>query len=240
VNEHVLVRMGVVGRFLVVGLALALLLFALFCVTFTVDLRCERIADRDLFCSSHGHSSFHDADGTIEARDVREVKDGVLAVSAIGESVVDVPIANRALLLPETRRRIAAELDAFVQGGDAAPYARHIAGEPYVLALIASLMLLFPLALWGATRNTTVTVDRRAGTVTITRRVLGFATSRTVVPLSRTVTVMGRQKRSGQDLFLQMTRGAPVHIEWVPHRRAVADFAALKRLFPLDGGVAPR
>jgi hypothetical protein len=249
-NEHVLVRMGVSGRITFVIFALAFVVFALFCVTFTVELRCERVAERDLFCTSHGHSWFHDTEESVEARDVREVKtvmhlhgsggkraNTMLAVCAIGESEVQVPIPNAALLLPATRREIASELDVFVQGADGTPYVRHITGEPFLLALIASLMLFFPIALRGAIRNTLVAVDRRAGTVTISRRLFRFTTSRTVVPLSRTVTVMGRAKRKGQDLFLQLAQGDPVHIEWVPDRRAVADFAALKRLFPLDRGI---
>lgn len=248
-SEHVLVRMGAAGRGLFVGLALALLSFAFFCLTFTVDLRCESVAEHDLFCSMHGHSLFHDGDESIEARDVREVKTvmrvhassrrrpmSMLAVYAIGESEVLIPIANSFLVFPETRRRIAAELDAFVQRESDVPYSRHIAGEPLLRALIASLMLVLLLAVWGATRSTRVAVDRGAGTVTISRRLLGFPTSRKVVSLARTVSVIGKPRKKGQDLFLELTQGEPVHIQWVPHHRAVADFAALKRLFPLDLG----
>jgi hypothetical protein len=252
-TEHVLARTGGAGRILFLGFSVALAVFALFCITFTGHLRCEH-ADRDLYCSSRSHSLLHDSEETIAALDVQAVRAEVgaygsrrglprtsLNVYAVtGSESVYVPVANGPLTFPEAKRALARELDAFVKSPGAAPYARVVEGDPILLAVIASLMLLFPFALWGGARNTLVAVDRRAGTVTISRRLLGFSTSRVVVPLARAVTVMGRPKHKGQDLFLELTQGDPLLIEWVPHRRAVADFAALKRLFPIGAGLPRR
>jgi hypothetical protein len=250
-SEHVLARTGGAGKVLFLAFSLALVVFAFFCITFTVQLRCDH-ADRDLYCSSRSRSILHDSEETIAALDVQEVKAEVGAYGArrgwpktslnvyavtASESVY-VPVANGPLTFPEVHRELARELDAFVKGPDAAPYTRLVEGEPILLTMIRCSMLFFPLALWLAARNTLVAVDRHAGTVTISRRLLRFSTSRVVVPLARAVTIMGKPKRRGQNLFLQLTQGKPLLIEWVPHRRAVADFAALKRLFPIGGGIS--
>jgi len=252
-SEHALVRIGVLGKLLLVVAALAASAFAVFWISFRVSLDCDRSELRDLVCALHRHSILGDAEETIVAADVTEVtteeheyggprrKDRytLLSVVLVTESErVPIPLAAPFVVSSDMKRAIAAQLDAFVKTPDGRHYSRVVAVDPIIVLVIAVILLLFPPSLWLAARKTIVAVDRRSGTVIINRRRLGFSTSKVVVPLARTVTVVGKAKHQGQDLFLELTRGEPLFIDWVPRRRAVADFAALKRLFPIDRGVS--
>ena len=259
-SEHALVRIGVLGKLLLVVAALAASLFAAFWISFRVSLDCERSELRDLVCALHTHDILGDTEETIVAGDVTEVtveeheyqysgsrkrifarprRSTMLSVVAVTESErVRLPLSDSFAVSNDAKRAIAAELDAFVKAPDGRHYSRVVAVGPVILLAMAVVLLLFPPALWLAARKTIVAVDRRSGTVIINRCRLGVSMSKVVVPLARTVTVIGKAKHQGQDLFLELTRGEPLFIDWVPRRRAVADFAALKRLFPIDRGVS--
>jgi hypothetical protein len=227
------------------GVFLPMWLFALWFQTWVVDLRCEHRGSNDVQCVSRSHSIAHESEDTVALRGVQRAraetktygtqrgrpKSSLRITWETAEGDVHLPVPNLATYSVDATYALADALTSFAKHPDAPPFSASVQATPFLKTIVGSLLLFFPLLVWGVGRFSVVTVDRAAGTVTVQQRFYSFTTSAVSTPLADVVDVTvvdpGRRHRR---LVLRRRHAEPVTLGRVPRGRAEAEATALNRL----------